>query len=211
LSQFPYHYFPLVTETTLWTAGVVRQVLRNGLTALVQSDPDAPAVAVVIHVKAGFFDEPDQWQGISQVLEHMFFNGTATRGVGQIAADTKALGGYLNAATAYDWTSYYVVLPAEGFGKALEIQADALRNASIDAGELSRELKVIIEEAKRKLDTPSALAHETLHQILFDRHRIRPGESAPKQDCRNSPGRMSPVTTAPATSQNGSWWQSLAP
>jgi zinc protease len=173
LFPFPCHYFPLVTETTLWTAGVVRRVLPNGLTALVQPDPDAPAVAVVIHVKAGFFDEPDQWQGISHVLEHMFFKGTPTRGVGQIAADTKALGGYLNAATAYDWTSYYVVLPAEGFEKALEIQADALRNASIDAGELSRELKVIIEEAKRKLDTPSALAHETLHQILFDRHRIR--------------------------------------
>jgi zinc protease len=156
-----------------WTTGVQRRRLDNGLTVLVQEDRSAPAVAVVTHVKAGFFDEPDRWQGISHVLEHMFFKGTPTRGVGQIAAETKALGGYLNASTAYDATSYYVVLPGDGFARALAIQADALRNASIDAQELARELRVIIEEAKRKLDTPSALAYETLHQLLFDRHRIR--------------------------------------
>ncbi len=156
-----------------WATGVTKRVLANGLTSLVHPDPAAPAVGVVIHVKAGFFDEPDRWQGISHVLEHMFFKGTPTRGVGQIAAETKGLGGYLNASTSYDWTSYFVVLPADGFRAALAIQADALRNASIDAGELARELKVIIEEAKRKLDSASAMAHETLHEVLFDRHRIR--------------------------------------
>src|SRR5262249_25085576 len=53
------------------------------------------------------------------------------------------------------------------------IQADALRNSLVDDAELKRELVVIIEEAKRKLDTPGAVAHERLHAILFDRHRIR--------------------------------------
>src|SRR6202008_2275426 len=42
-----------------------------------------------------------------------------------------------------------------------------------DAGELARELQVIIQEAKRKLDTPSALTHETLPEIMSDHHRIR--------------------------------------
>ena len=60
-----------------WTAGVRREVLPNGLTLLVQQDRSAPVVAVVTHVKAGFFDEPDRWTGISHVLEHMFFKGTA--------------------------------------------------------------------------------------------------------------------------------------
>jgi zinc protease len=80
-----------------WTAGVERRVLPNGLTVLVHPDPAAPAVAVITHVKAGFFDGPDRWQGISHVLEHMFFKGTPTREVGRIASETKGLGGYLNA------------------------------------------------------------------------------------------------------------------
>lgn len=156
-----------------WTAGVVREVLPNGLTLLAQREPSAPAVAVVTHVKAGFFDEPDRWGGISHVLEHMFFKGTPTRGVGEVARQTKAAGGYLNAGTAYDYTTYYVTLPADQLETALDIQADALQHALLDREELARELQVIIQEAKRKLDSPGALAHETLHEVLFDRHRIR--------------------------------------
>ena len=41
----------------VWTSTVRRDVLPNGLTLLVQEDRSAPAVAVVTHVKAGFFDE----------------------------------------------------------------------------------------------------------------------------------------------------------
>ncbi len=156
-----------------WTRGTRREVLANGLTLLVQRDDSAPVVAVVTHVKAGFFDEPDRWTGISHVLEHMFFKGTAQRGVGAIARETKSAGGYLNASTTYDHTSYFAVLPAASLPAALGIQADALRNSVVDAGELARELQVIIQEAKRKLDTPSSLAYETLHEVMFDRHRMR--------------------------------------
>jgi len=156
-----------------WTAGVHREVLPNGLTLLVQRDDSAPAVAVVTHVRAGFFDEPDHWVGISHVLEHMFFKGTPTRGVGAIARETKAAGGYLNASTSYDGTSYFVVLPASQLGAAIAVQADALRHSLIDAGELKRELQVIIQEARRKQDSPDAVAHETLFEVMFDRHRIR--------------------------------------
>ncbi len=156
-----------------WSTGVRREMLPNGLTILIQRNDSAPVVAVVTHVKAGFFDEPDRWTGISHVLEHMFFKGTPRRGVGAIARETKALGGYLNASTSYDHTSYFAVLPAGGLGTALDIQADALRHSLIDADELARELQVIIQEAKRKLDSAAAVAYETLHEVMFDRHRIR--------------------------------------
>ena len=159
--------------TPRWTAAVRREVLSNGLTLLAQRDPTAPAVAVVSHVRAGFFDEPDRQIGVSHVLEHMLFKGTPTRGVGAIARETKAAGGYLNAGTSYDHTSYYTVLPAASLPVALDLQADALRRSLIDPEELRRELRVIIEEAKRKLDQPGAVTAETLHALLFDRHRIR--------------------------------------
>src|SRR5262249_29724364 len=138
-----------------WSHGVVREVLPNGLTLIAQRDASAPVVAVVTQVKAGFFDEPDRWVGISHVLEHMFFKGTARRSVGAIARETKAAGGYLNASTSYDHTSYFTVLPASSLAEALDIQGDALRNSAIEAGELARELQVIIQEAKRKLDDPA--------------------------------------------------------
>jgi zinc protease len=154
-------------------ASVRRTILPNGLTVLVRRDPSAPVVAIVTYVRAGYFDETDDVVGIAHVLEHMFFKGTPRRAVGEIARETKAVGGYLNAATIYDHTVYYTVLPSSGFATGLDVQFDAYANSIIDAGELARELEVIIQEAKRKADNPGAVATETLYELLHDRHRIR--------------------------------------
>ncbi|MEJ2677551.1 MAG: pitrilysin family protein, partial [Gemmatimonadota bacterium] len=150
-----------------------RVTLDNGLTVLVREDASAPVVAIVTYVKAGYFHESDNQVGISHVLEHMYFKGTERRGPGDIARETKAAGGYLNAGTIYDHTSYYTVLPADALEQGLDIQADALQNPKVDADELDRELQVIIQEVKRKLDDPSALASESLYALLFDVHRMR--------------------------------------
>ena len=154
-------------------ATVRRTVLPNGLTVLVRRDASAPVVAIVTHVRAGYFDETDDVAGIAHVLEHMYFKGTPNRGVGEIARETKLAGGYLNAATIYDYTVYYTVLPSSGFVTGLDVQFDAYANSLIDSDELARELEVIIQEAKRKSDNPGAVATETLFELLHDRHRIR--------------------------------------
>lgn len=159
--------------TLLGPETIHRTVLPNGLRVLVRHDATAPVAAIVTYVNAGYFDETDDVVGIAHVLEHMYFKGTPSRGVGEIARQTKAAGGYLNAATIYDHTLYYAVVPSTGFAAALEIQADAYRNSLIDDGELARELEVIIEEAKRKVDNPSAVAVETMYELLHDHHRIR--------------------------------------
>ena len=152
---------------------VTQRVLPNGLTVLIQEDHSAPVVAIVTYVKAGYFDERDDENGLAHALEHMFFKGTKTRGVGDIAKETKASGGYLNAHTIYDNTTYYTVLPSSGFQKGLEIQADAYSNSLIADEELAKEMEVIIQEAKRKSDNPSAVATETLYELLHDAHRMR--------------------------------------
>src|SRR5919204_4717767 len=135
--------------TLIDPAGVQRRTLPNGMRVLVRRDSIAP------------------------VLEHMFFKGTPRRAVGEIARQTKAVGGYLNAATIYDHTLYYAVVPSSGFAAALDVQADAYRNSLIDDDELARELEVIIQEAKRKADNPGAVTIETLYELLHDRHRTR--------------------------------------
>jgi zinc protease len=164
---------PVLSLPLLDPSTVERAILPNGLRVLIRRDSSAPVVAIVTHVCTGYFDETDDVVGIAHVLEHMYFKGTPTRRVGEIARETKAVGGYLNAATIYDYTTYYTVLPASGFVTGLEIQFDAYANSLIDARELARELEVIIQEAKRKADNPHAVAIETLYEVLHDRHRIR--------------------------------------
>lgn len=147
--------------------------LANGLTLVVREDHRNPVVAIVTRVAGGYFDETDEEVGISHVLEHMFFKGTPTRGPGEIGRATKQAGGYLNASTIYNRTQYYTVLPSESLAEGIALQSDALLNATIDEDELRRELRVIIEEAKRKRDNPTAVATESLFALMYERHRMR--------------------------------------
>ena len=153
----------------MWTDHVIRTVLPNGLTILVERHAAAPVISVVTHVRAGYFDEPDEWVGISHVLEHMFFKRA------DLADEIQRLGGYVNAGTIYEKTIYYAVLPSgpDTLRAALKLQADALTKLRVDGDELEKELEVIIQEANRKKDTPSAVAGETLYANLFGQHRIR--------------------------------------
>ncbi len=155
------------------TEGLAREQLDNGVTLLVQRRRTVPGVALVAHIRAGFLDEPDDLVGVSHVLEHMLFKGTPTLGPGDLARVAKGYGGSLNAYTAYDRTVYYMSGPARHARELIALQADQVRRPLLDADELARELGVIIQEARRKLDTPSAVAGETLHQLLFADHRMR--------------------------------------
>jgi zinc protease len=148
-------------------------VLKNGLTVIVHEQHATPLASITTHVKAGYFDEEDRVSGISHVIEHMFFKGTAKRPVGEIARETKAMGGVLNAYTYYDRTVFYTVVPSANVSGALDIQADALWNSSFDAGELKREIEVVLQENSRKLDNPSALASEKLYATAFKEHRMK--------------------------------------
>ena len=148
-------------------------VLKNGLTLIVYERKDLPLVSISTYVKTGYLDEPDRLRGIAHVVEHMFFKGTARRGVGAIAKETKGLGGSLNAGTFYEYTHYYTVLPFEHFRQGLDIQADALQNPVFAEDELKREIQVILQEARRKADAPEAFALEKLYEAAFEVSPVR--------------------------------------
>ncbi len=152
---------------------VTKVVLDNGMTVLVKETHSAPVVAINTWVNVGYFDEPDSLTGISHLLEHMFFKGTKKRGVGQLRDETRNLGGYLNGGTIYEYTHYYTVLPQRFAEEGLELQSDALLNSVIDSAELEKEKKVVIQEVKRKLDNPDALAWERLMELSFKIHPLR--------------------------------------
>ncbi len=148
-------------------------VLKNGLTVIVREQQASPLTSITTYVKAGYFDEDDRISGISHVIEHMFFKGTGKRPVGQIARETKGLGGYLNAYTYYDRTVYHTVVPSENATKALDIQADALQHSTFDPAELKQEIEVVLQENNRKLDNPPAVTSEKLYSVAFQKHRMR--------------------------------------
>lgn len=152
---------------------VQKRTLPNGLTVLLCPNPRVDLACVLTWVNTGYFHETDAESGIAHLIEHLMFKGTTRRGVGEIAGETKRLGGYLNASTTYDHTSYHAIVPAASLVAAIDIQADVFMDPLFDADEIEREKQVVIQEMRRKLDQPHAFAREKLFELAFARHRMR--------------------------------------
>lgn len=129
--------------------------LPNGLTVMLQDDKRFPLVSMRLYVHAGSAYETPKEAGISHLLEHMVFQGTTTRGTGDISKEIEAMGGYLNAATSFDYTVYITDLPSENWRTGLDVLKDMAFNASVDAKALESEKEVVIAELKRGEDSPS--------------------------------------------------------
>ena len=156
------------------TAGVTREVLPNGLTVLIKENHAAPVAALYLNAQVGYFNEPDKYNGIAHVIEHMLFKGTTRRPEQeQIAREVRDLGGYINAGTYYEDTSYYITVPSQHLEAALDIQADLAQNSLLDGDELAKEIEVIVQESLIKRDSPSAMLTESLYALAYDAHRIR--------------------------------------
>ncbi len=150
--------------------GLNKSVLKNGLTVVVKESHRAPVVAVQVWVKAGSVYEDPKLAGITHLIEHMIFKGTKKRGPGEIASAVEALGGYINAFTAHDYTCYYIVGPREILEPALEILSDALFNSVFDPKELEREKQVVLEEMRMREDQPTTVLLEQVLKVAYTVH-----------------------------------------
>ena len=144
--------------------------LENGLTVVLEPQRAAPVAAFQVWVKVGSADETPEEIGLAHLHEHMLFKGTHRRGLGEIARTVEAHGGEINAWTSFDNTVYHVVMASRHARQGLDVLADAVRNSTFDAGELSREIEVVAEEIKRSLDMPSRRSSKALFAEAFRVH-----------------------------------------
>jgi zinc protease len=140
------------------------------LTVVLQEHRAADAAAVQLWVRVGARHEGAEEGGFSHFIEHLLFKGTPSRGPGAIDETISGLGGEMNAATSHDFTYFHVVLPARHLGTALEVLADAARNALFDSVELDRERQVVLEEIRRSEDSPPGSLWRILSRAHFPDH-----------------------------------------
>lgn len=141
--------------------------LNCGLEVILRRKSTLPIVTLDMWVRVGSGDEPARLAGVSHFLEHMLFKGTSRLPAGEYDRRIEGLGGYLNAGTSYDYTHYYIEIPAESLTAALEDFADVMTNSSIDAEELEREKLVILEEIRRKNDDPNGFLYDNLTREMI--------------------------------------------
>jgi zinc protease len=151
-----------------------KRVLSNGLTIIVQEDRSAPVASVQAWCGTGSIDENAHLgAGLSHILEHMLFKGTKRYPANALAQKVQDVGGYINAYTSFDRTVYWIDVPKDGTGVALEILADAMMNSTLPAAEYAKEQEVIRREFAMGMDDPDRMAGQLLFATAFQRHPYR--------------------------------------
>lgn len=155
--------------------------LSNGIRVVSCRMPQVETVSLGLWVGVGARHEEEHEHGLSHLLEHMAFKGTATRSARQIAEEIEEVGGDLNASTGLDSTAYYARVLKGDDNVALTLLADILLNSSFSEDELEKEREVILQEIAGAKDDPEDIAYEMLQETAFPRQALgRPILGTPK-------------------------------
>ncbi|MEA2975231.1 MAG: hypothetical protein QOF19_751 [Alphaproteobacteria bacterium] len=146
--------------------------LPSGLVVVTETMPHLETASLGVWVGSGSRDEHPDEHGISHLLEHMAFKGTSRRSARQIAEEIEAVGGDLNAATSAETTAYYARVLRADVPLALDVLSDILADPTFEAGELSREQNVIVQEIGASEDTPDDIVFDYLQETAFPKQPL---------------------------------------
>jgi predicted Zn-dependent peptidase len=141
--------------------------LSNGLTVVSDPMPGLESAAVGLWVNTGSRNEDPSQMGVSHMLEHMAFKGTATRSARAIAEEIEAVGGVLNAYTSREQTAFHARILKDDVTLALDIIGDILANPTFEQSELERERQVVLQELGQARDTPDDIVFDHLQSAIF--------------------------------------------
>jgi predicted Zn-dependent peptidase len=143
--------------------------LENGLRVVTARLADARSLTVNIAVGTGSrFEDYQVNGGVSHFLEHVLFKGSKKYPSAQaIAEAVDAVGGYSNAYTGEDVTSFYIKVPARHGELAVDILCDMIKSPLLDATEIDRERGVIVEEMNVFRDDPPRYIGTLVPELIF--------------------------------------------
>ncbi|HEX6867015.1 MAG TPA: pitrilysin family protein, partial [Caulobacteraceae bacterium] len=96
------------------------------------------------------------------------FKGAGGRTARDIVEAIEDAGGQINAATAYERTSFHIRALKGGLPLAMEVLSDLILRPTLDAGDLAREKDVVAQEIAEAADTPDDLVFELAQAKAFE-------------------------------------------
>jgi predicted Zn-dependent peptidase len=149
-----------------------KAILPNGIRLVTERMSHVRSVAVGVWVETGSRHESEDRAGLSHLIEHLVFKGTASRSAEQIARTMDSVGGQMDAFTTKEHTCFYVQVLDEHLPLAVDLLTDILLHPLFDAEELEREKSVVLQEIKMVEDTPDDLIHDLFAAHVWAGHPL---------------------------------------
>ncbi len=152
------------------TSDITKVTFDNGLLVLLKEIHTAPIITHWIWYRVGSKDEIGGITGASHWVEHMLFKGTEQFPAGILDKAISRDGGYWNAMTYIDWTTYFATMPADKVDLISRLEADRMTNSLFDIEEIESERTVIISERQGNENSPMFRLDEEVQSAAFRVH-----------------------------------------
>ena len=149
-----------------------KSVLSTGTTLITETMPERRTFSLGVWVKSGARDEPQEWLGISHLLEHMMFKGTERRDARAIAQSLESLGGHLDAFTAREQVCLYARALSANLPEVVDVLADIVCRSRLAQPEVDRERSVVREEILAYEDNPEEKINDLLAAQVWGGHAL---------------------------------------
>jgi predicted Zn-dependent peptidase len=135
--------------------------------------PHARSVSAALFVGVGSRHEDEAAAGLSHLLEHLVFKGTASfPDPGSLSELVEGCGGSVNASTDRELTAYTARVPSNAAATALSVIGELATRPLLRHSDLSAEKPVIVDEIRMYVDSPTDHVFTLFDELLFGRHPL---------------------------------------
>jgi predicted Zn-dependent peptidase len=146
--------------------------LDSGVRVVTEAMPAVRSVALGFWIGTGSASEDDAHAGLSHLIEHMLFRGTARYESLEIDQIFDGMGAELNAGTGKESTSLYSRVIDRHLDVAFDVMGDMVWRARFDAAELEAEREIVLEEIAMYDDDPQDKVFDVLGEAVFGSHPL---------------------------------------
>jgi zinc protease len=147
-----------------------RFLLPNGLTFIAKESNANDIASLAIVMRMGSAYEPDTEAGYSNLTVRLMLRGTQTRTAQDIANGIESAGARINAYAGKEVGVITLEATREGFGQAVDILLDVLKNPSFSDSGVSQEKSMVLKEIASRNDRLLTTAFDLFYETLFEGH-----------------------------------------
>ncbi len=147
-------------------------VLDSGVRVVTERMESVRSVALGLWIGTGSAAEDEPEAGLSHLIEHMLFRGTARYQSLEIDQLFDAMGAELNAGTGKETTSVYSRVLDRHVERALDVMADMVWRPAFEGSELENEREIVLEEIAMYEDDPQDKVFDVLGEAVFGSHPL---------------------------------------
>jgi predicted Zn-dependent peptidase len=144
--------------------------LESGVRIVTEGMPSVRSVSLGYWIGTGSRGESDAQAGLSHLIEHLLFKGTARYESLEIDQIFDGMGAELNAGTGKETTSVYSRVIDEHFDLAFDVMSDMVFRPRFD--DVDSEREVILEEIAMYEDDPQDKVFDVLGEAVFGDHPL---------------------------------------